>query len=273
MKNTLATVFCFLLFGCQNTSSFLQPKNNHVKGEYIYRLANEKQFDVEPQVFLAKPQYPWEKQSFTRLPLITKEYFRCKGSSINPIQVVQKKDQTFRYLDCSGERHSLPLRESQEFIYPVLINLLNFIQKKTGQKVVITSGHRCPEHNIYVDPINVNHASKHMIGAEVSFYVQGYENTPLSIIEIIQQYYLENRIYKGLKSFEEFARYEKDDLAISTQPWLNKEIFIKLFNKNEGRNFDNRHPYPYFSIQVRYDWDKKERVIYNHEDAGRYLRN
>ena len=27
-------------------------------------------------------------------------------------------------------------------------------------------------------------------------------------------------------------------------PWYNKEILIKLFKKNEGRDLDNRHPYP-----------------------------
>ena len=30
-----------------------------------------------------------------------------------------------------------------------------------------------------------------------------------------------------------------------TIPWFNKEIFIKLYRKSEGRDGDNRHPYPY----------------------------
>lgn len=237
-------------------------------GEYIYRQQHEYLFTTPPPQKASLPPYPWEKKlSHT----ITKEYFRCRGSSLNPPHLIQQKGETIRLFDCGGcERHSLPLRNQKEFIYPILIDLLNYIQDKSEKKVVITSGHRCPEHNTYVDPSIENQASKHMLGAEVSFYIQGYEDHPEKIVEWIHQYYLEQPKYKNQKDFLEFKRYEKET-NVSTPPWMNKEIFIKLFKKKEGRNFDNRHPYPYISIQVRYDVDAQEKVIYTWEKANRNL--
>ena len=63
----------------------------------------------------------------------------------------------------------------------------------------------------------------------------------------------------------------RSDVAI--KPWYNREIFIKLYQKNEGRNFDNRHPYPYISVQVRYDYDAQKKVTYSWDKAFRnYMR-
>jgi hypothetical protein len=95
------------------------------------------------------------------------------------------------------------------------------------------------------------------------------EDQPEAIVKIIQNFYKESPRYKGQKDFEDFKRYEKDDTNVSTQPWFNKEVFIKVFNKKEGRNFDNNHLYPYLSIQVRYDRDTNEKVIYTWIKANR----
>ena len=114
--------------------------------------------------------------------------------------------------------------------------------------MIITSGHRCPQHNTYVDPSYYNRTSKHLIGAEVSFYVQGMEYLAETIAHYLQDYY---HTHFDRPDYAVFKRYEKNDTNVSTQPWYNKEIFIKLFKKDEGHNFDNRHPYPYVSIQVR----------------------
>ena len=48
---------------------------------------------------------------------------------------------------------------------------------------------------------------------------------------------------------------------LAIEPWQNKEILIKLYQKDEGRDLDNRHPHPYISIQVRYDRDRGEPVV------------
>ena len=108
-----------------------------------------------------------------------------------------------------------------------------------------------------------------MLGAEVDFYLQGMEEQPERIIDTILSYYAEQPKYKGQKEFLEFKRYEKEDKNVKVPPWFNKEIFVKLYRKNEGRDFDNRHPYPYVSIQVRYDFDLKEPVTYSWDKAFR----
>lgn len=233
------------------------------KGEYIYRKHDEIFLLVPPPERQIAQTYPWEKEGTSRHPRITKEFFRCKGSSLNPCHIVQKQEEPQRYHDCGGaEKHSLPLRDGKEFVYPILLELANYIQDETNKRLVITSGHRCPEHNAYVDPSSSNQYSKHAIGAEVAFYIQGMEERPEAIVKLIQDFYKKDSRYKGKREYEEFKRYEKSDVNVSTAPWMNKEIFIKLFKKDEGRNFDNRHPYPYISIQVRYDRDLKERVVY-----------
>lgn len=238
-------------------------------------MHDENQFQVpQPELRTLDP-YPWEKGQTAHSPKITKEYFRCKGSSLNPVHTEQQKGELVRYFDCGGsEKHSLPLRNGKEFIYPILIDLLNYIQANTQKKVVITSGHRCPEHNVYVDSSVANQSSKHLIGAEVSFYVQGMEDRSEAIVKLIQEYYKTTSKYQNQKEFLEFQRYEKPDAKVSTAPWYNKEIFVKFFKKKEGRNFDNRHPYPYISIQVRYDWETQQKVVYSWDLAYKnYLRH
>lgn len=266
----------FILVSCSSDDE-RENQSQHLnqKAEFIYRTHQDRFFEEEP-LKLQKPKpYPWELQAHGRYPKVTKEYFRCKGSSLNPVRIVQGQETPERYFDCGGsEKHSLPLRDGKEFIYPILIDLMNYLQMKTEKRVVITCGHRCPEHNSYSDQTSSNRYSKHMIGAEVSFYVQGMEEKPEAIIDLIKDYYLTHKEYANKKDYLEFKTYDKEDTNVSTPPIFNKEIFIKLFKKKEGRNFDNRHPYPYISIQVRFDKERNERVVYSWKEANQnYLRN
>lgn len=257
----LFMILCSCSASDEQNANSLRLRNQ--KGEYIYRKHHEF-LAIAPPPEKAPPKiYPWDQKQTGKFSKITKEYFRCKGSSLNPCRQSQIKGETVRYYDCSGaDKHSLPLKDGKEFIYPILIELVNFIQEVTNRHVVITCGHRCPEHNTYADPSPQNQYSKHMIGAEVSFYVQGLEEHPEQIVAIIQNFYKIDQRYRGNKEYEEFKQYEKKDTNVSTPPWYNKEIFIKLYKKQEGRNFDNRHPYPYLSIQVRHDRDTNEKVVY-----------
>lgn len=255
------------LGGCSNSSSS-SPSHSSVRGEYIFRHHDESMMQIEPMFPLKRADYFWEENQQGHYPKITKDFFRCRGSSLNPVRFVQKGKEIVRYYDCGGpQKHSLPLREQKEFIYPILIDLLNYIQTQTGKQVVVTCGHCCPEHNAYLNPMPANQFSKHMLGAEVDFYLQGMEQQPEKIVELILAYYREQPKYKGLIEFEEFKRYEKEDTNVKVFPWYNKEIFLKLVRKEEGRDFDNRHPYPYISIQVRYDWDLKKQVNYSWDQA------
>jgi hypothetical protein len=233
------------------------------KGEPIYRNHNDILYPISPPAHTPRTSYPWESE--TNLPRITKDFFRCKGSPLNPPLIDPAEPTPFT--DCEGStRHGLPIIRGKETVYPILIELLNYVQKKTGKRVVITCGHRCPAHNIYADPSKENRTSKHQIGGEVDFYVQGMEDRPQEIVGLLMQYFHDSPIYKNDKENQEFKRFEKTDL--STQPWMNKDIFIKLFQKTEGRDADNRHPHPYLSIQVRYDRDSKARVVYDWAKAN-----
>lgn len=261
-------LFCIslTLCGC-DVSSEKSFNFSTRRGEYISRMHDD-HLEIAPLEKRELSVYPWENKYVGNFPKITKEYFRCKGECLNPNKPIMQTGGTIYVADCEGIRqHSLPLRNHKEFIYPVLIQLLNYIQAKTEKQVIITSGYRCPCHNRYVDPSPKNQYSKHMIGAEVDFYVRGMENAPEKIIDLLQAYFQENPTYQGLAEYCEFQRWEKSECDVSTRPWYNKEVFIKLYKANEGRNFDNAHSHPYIAIQVRYDRDRKERVLYSWEQA------
>lgn len=208
------------------------------------------------------PTYPWDEQFVGKHPRITKEFFRCRGSRLNPPRTVERAEGKEVHVDCEGGLcHSLPMRDHREEIYPILLDLLNYVQEKSGRRVVITCGHRCPKHNTYADASNFNATSKHQIGAEVDFYLEGLEQEPNRVVEWIQEY------YRDQPSFGPFQRYEKSDTNVSTPPWFNQEVFIKLFKADEGRDSDNVHPYPYICIQVRRDRDRNCRVTYSWDAA------
>lgn len=257
-----------LTAGCQSSD---QENSQSVSlqqvGTFIYRKSEERLFSLGPLNKAQPPIYPWDKEPGNH-PIITKEFFRCRGSQLNPCRIVKENDNMRYCFDCGGmDKHSLPIKDGKEFIYPILIELLNDLQTKSGKRVVITSGHRCPEHHQYADPSRHHQCSKHMIGAEVSFYLQGLENSPEIALQYLQEFYKDNPRYCNQQEYITFQRYAKEDTDVVTPPWYNKEVYIKIYRKDEGRNFDNRHPYPYLSIQVCFDREANEKVFYTWEKA------
>lgn len=251
-----------LLFCSCSTGDQERIRKRNCKAEYIYRKQSDRLCVLATPKHTPRVSYSWEES----LSRITKDYFRCKGNSSNPAVL---DGESTPHLDCTGSAgHGLPLVHGQQSVYPILIDLLNYVQKCTGQHVVITSGHRCPTHNTYVDLSKENIYSKHQIGAEVDFYVQGMENRPDELVQILMDFYKNTPPYKGKKEFEDFQRYEKPDAHVLTKPWFNKEIYIKQQTSKEGRNGDNRHPYPFITLQVRYDRDTQERVVYDWKKAN-----
>ncbi len=245
-----------------------QIKERNERKDLIHRLASETHYPMEKLTLQAKAPYPWEPGFTGGHPVITKEAFRCKGNSGN-LPKTKEGDKKYLIHDCGGfSKHSLPVRDGKEFVYPIFLDILNYIQVKTGLPVVVTSGHRCPEHHNYIDPSAYSKNSKHMIGAEVDFYVVGMERKPLEVIEYIMAYYKETERYKKEKEYVNFTRLDQVKVDISTTPWFNKEILIKLYKENEGRNLDNQHVYPYISLQVRYDRDRKEKVVFSLDKAS-----
>lgn len=256
-----ALFICFILFSC---SGSIDPDVEKVRkrncvGHYIQRKESVYQYTLKEPINNQRPYYDWEQEQGMP-PKITKEYFRCKGSFLHPEKIDDVKNPKM-IKDCDG-KHSLPILGEKEDVYPVFIKILNYIQKRTRKKVILTTGHRCPTHNAYADSSKRAITSKHLIGAEVDFYVQGMEKEPEKVIDLIFEYYADQGVYKN------FSRYT-GNTDVLTKPWFNKEIFIKLYLREEGRDFDNRHSYPYIGLQLRFDTKKKENVVYSWEKANK----
>lgn len=245
-----------MLSGCSKRRSVRfdpEPIRRHEQDSYEM---------VVSDATIPSPTYPWDHRLVGQHPRITQEFFRCRGVSVNPLRTVLRGSTTEVLLDCEGgHRHSLPVRHGKEEIYFILPEILNYLQERSGHRVVITCGHRCPKHNSYADPSSFNATSKHQIGAEVDFYLEGMEHEPMQVVEWIQEFYSKQPEYGS------FQRYEKTDTNVSTPPWFNKEILIKLFKDYEGRDLDNQHPYPYLCIQVRYDRKRNSRITYSWDEA------
>lgn len=258
----LCCVAAFVLSGCDSSSERAkrQVLQNNEIAEPIYRYSGDHTFSIPPPKKKTLPTYPWEKKN--RWHVITKEHFRCRGKRQNPALIYEDgQGKMHRFTDCNGRAHSLPIDDDDEHVYPILLELLNYIQEQTGHRAIVTCGHRCPDHNTWSDPTKQARHSKHQIGAEVDFYVETMEQTPQMIVDLLLQFYKER--YPDTPAFSTFKRYERQDTNVSTPPWYNKEVFIKLFQQEEGRDKDNRHPYPYIGIQVRWDTKKQAGVAYS----------
>src|SRR5579872_221240 len=126
-----------LLFfsGCSGLEQSEKEKIRRLnaKGEMIYRTHEEHLYTVQPPTPKMREKYPWENSLTGKHSKISKEFFRCKGSSMNPIRSEEKDvDRGISYSDCGGQqKHSLCLRGEKEFVYPILIELLNHVQEKT----------------------------------------------------------------------------------------------------------------------------------------------
>ncbi len=264
----LLCIMLLFLFGCSDPSVKDDRQVNSSLKEKISRKSSDISIQESHYIPFTREPYSWEKGYIGKIPVITKEFFRCKGNSLREMKTIKNEDNAPTYFfDCGGyHEHSLPIRNGREFVYPVLIELLNFVQIKTQKEVVITSGHRCPKHNSYLDESFSNQYSKHLIGAEVDFYVKGMEQDPQDIIELLMKYYQEMEPFKEDSLYAVFHRYD-GSTNVTTKPWFNREVFIKFAKAEEGRNLDNQHLYPYITIQVRYDRDLEKRVLVEWDKA------
>lgn len=264
-----------LQMGCSGLekSERERMRNQNAVGEFIHRKHDEFFFVTSKPEKTKRENYSWEKGDIGNHPRVIKEAFRCKGSLSNPIATHHEQGRSIQTTDCGGsENHSLPLKDGKEFIYPTLLEILNYIQEQTQKQIVVTCGHRCPKHNTYADTSNFNSTSKHMIGAEVDFYVKGMEWSPEAVISLIEKYYQNQPQLKENPQFSQFSRYE-NYTDVSTLPWYNKEVFVKIYKKDEGRDIDNNHRFPYISIQLKWDRQIQSPVLYNWSDAfNGYLR-
>lgn len=254
-------------------TSCSEAPDKRVRKEPIRRLSSQATFALNAPSQNSPPLYTWDA-AYSELAPITKEHLRCKGDPKHPIRHETIQDKEERLQDCiGGTRHSLPIHEGEEIEYPGLLELLNYLQSKTERRLVITCGHRCPDHHKYAEPLTGQTSSKHLVGAEVDFYIEGYEENPQAIVDLIFTYYREHPELSKKTKYTQFERYTKPDTNVRTQPWFNKEVFVKMFAADEGRDFDNAHHHPYIGIMLRYDRARKQTVRYSWNQAyrGYYL--
>lgn len=262
MRKSLSILLLGLLLSCES-----ENKKEESKALLIEREKGSLHFK-EPEVKANPlPRYAWEKDS--PFPRINKEFFRCMGSKLHPMKKQEGKLPPLS--DCDGfSAHSLPIKNGEEFIYPCLIELLNEIQKRTNHRVIITSGHRCLKHHLYVKLPEEKKASKHLMGAEVAFYVKGLEKSPQTVLKAIEEYYREHPVF-GQEAAFQFKQSDQDDLQVSLRPYLNKEILVKLYLPEEGRDGDTNHNFSYFKMQVRWDRNSKKSVPFRWDEAEKNL--
>lgn len=230
----------------------------------IHRSENDHLWQLPPLRHRPRIRYPWEAPFEGPVPPITKAHFHCRGSNLNPPVFLSKEETLF---DCNGNaEHTLPMPNNVESIPFELIDLLNFLQRASKRPVHITAGHRCPKHQRYVNPAYKAQFSKHLIGAEVTFYIEGLEEFPMTVIDLIRTYYETHPTLAADRRYTHFERYEKGNTGTSASPWFNREVFVKLYQSYEGRDFDNNHSYPYLSLQLRHT-RAGESVRYTHEVA------
>jgi len=154
---------------------------------------------------------------------------------------------------CFGiKSHSLPIRNGKEFIYPILIQLLNLVQEE--EKVVIVSGHRCPEYNRHIGGAAT---SKHQIGAAVTFYVE-HTDSQLIIEKILS--------YDPKQEMGQFVKIQGKRGVY----WANREVKVELL-RDQKEGIEKGEGPLLIELEVLFDRDASRRVNYSWDEAHKNL--
>ena len=261
-KEALILILAFSLYGCSGLEQSEQEKikKTQALSEPILRYRDEKFHAICFPEQKIRERYSWENTTAHKFPKITKEAFRCKGSG-SPKPKISREN--LAMFDCQGaDKHSLPIYEDKEFIYPALLEILNELQDQLKRKVVVTAGHRCYKHQTFLLGTTTGAVTKYVLGAQVDFLIDGIEASSGKIIDCLQEYY--KRVFPDQKEYQ----LEKSVIGV----WHNKEISMRVYAKHEGRNEDNTHDLPYLSIELKHDrvLDKKIQVNYQQALSGYY---
>ncbi len=167
--------------------------------------------------------------------MISKYDLLCRGRG----NFVTWLDQ--RFYDCQGgclPKNGVDVR---------LMAFLNKVDEEYDDNLIITSAHRCFQHNLFSymllaatgkDPRVIRIDSKHVTvsGLEkccaVDFLIlpKNAEQLQNAIDNEFKRLF--NEVFKG--------RYEFEEL-----------FWLKVYDRDEGRDFDNKHNQPYIHIQLR----------------------
>lgn len=240
-------IFCLLL-GCE--------KERAPSPQPLYLSDRE---PLPPFVAVEAPTYPWSRPASLHPP-ITARHFRCRGDILNPPRAIAGDKGTITYIeDCGGkERHSLPIEEGRESVPWLLIYLLNALQESCDAPVTILCGHRCPLHHRYALTNGGESNSKHLIAAEVDFYIERGEAKSGELVDRLLL------LYKGLPP----CHQAKETLPIPGG-WKNGEISCCV--KCAQGDSDLIEGKEYVVLSLSYDRKKKKRVSYSWELANRRM--
>lgn len=169
---------------------------------------------------------PWVRYQ-SHWHTLTRDHFRCKGQGGRAPIMLSDGEYLF---DCWGFEHGLPWIQSQEFIEPLLITLLNNLQEELQTKVVIVSGHRCPAHHRFITKGEGSTNDRHLIGAAADFYVKSFEEDPQKVILSLQNI------------FNQLSEDPKTKLELQNEPYFWKNVFCEIRWRPAGFMNSLDHP-------------------------------
>ena len=198
-----------------------------------------------------RPSYPWDPM-LSNTPRINKYHFCCRGSIEHPVYQTDKG----WFSDCAGGQvHSLPLREDEEWISPVLIVLLNDLQDYFQTTAQVQCGHCCPIHYRYRIEKGERAVRRHMIGAAVDFTLKHK-----SVDDVIP--YLIERV--NLYSSHPLSSIDPA-YAQAPSAWKNKHFKIHTLDnysqeKSKAIRIEVFHD-PILDENIRFQWDATEQLF------------
>src|SRR3989344_2655016 len=150
LKRTIRTVLflstLFIFLGCSGMERTEREKirQRNCKGEYIYRSQSDFFFPIAPPQLALRASYPWETEG--NLPRITKDFFRCKGSSLNPFMIDKG--------DCEGgSQHGLSVLNGKEGVVSLLMQYYQETPCYQGQKDYLTfQRYEKPDAQVKIQP-------------------------------------------------------------------------------------------------------------------------
>src|SRR5690349_14225028 len=100
MMSFTKALVCLVLVGCSGLQQSQQRKwrQLNAKEEKIARHHADRHYPITTPRLHVREKYPWELAYLGKHPKITKEFFRCKGSGLNPPRL----EGAAHILDCGG---------------------------------------------------------------------------------------------------------------------------------------------------------------------------
>lgn len=173
---------------------------------------------------------------------LTCDHFRCKGHGARAPIALEDGNYLF---DCWGFEHGLPWIDNQEYVEPLLVNLLNKLQEELETSVVILSGHRCPAHHRFITKGKGSMSDRHLIAAAADFKVRGFEKSPHTV----------------LSALEKAFNYLRPDLStkfqsISDKEWKNMFCHIQWHPAGEFTSTDHPETEGFFELTLSHRIDQ-----------------